>query len=83
MLKVAFGLTLVATAFAAPLDERQSGPSVTILNGTVVGKTSLGVVSGSQDDNDMAAEPLIRSPSAAFHTHSLQLATYAFVHHKY
>lgn len=34
---------LAAAALAAPLDERQSGPSVTIKNGTVVGSSSGGV----------------------------------------
>ncbi|CAK4031873.1 Lipase 5 [Lecanosticta acicola] len=34
---------LTAVAIAAPLDERQSGPSVTIENGTVVGSSSEGV----------------------------------------
>ncbi|KAF7195276.1 putative secreted lipase [Pseudocercospora fuligena] len=34
---------LAASAFAAPLDERQSGPSVTIRNGTVVGSTATGI----------------------------------------
>lgn len=34
---------LSAVALAAPLDERQSGPSVTIQNGTVVGSSFAGV----------------------------------------
>lgn len=34
---------LSAAAIAAPVEERQSGPSVTIANGTVVGSTSQGV----------------------------------------
>ncbi|PPJ50816.1 hypothetical protein CBER1_06504 [Cercospora berteroae] len=34
---------LAATAYAAPLDERQSGPTVTIANGTLIGSSSQGV----------------------------------------
>lgn len=34
---------LAAIALAAPLDERQSDPSVTIKNGTVIGSSSSGV----------------------------------------
>ena len=38
-------LLAAATALAVPLDERQSGPSVTIKNGTVIGSSSSGVES--------------------------------------
>lgn len=36
-------LSLVATTFALPVEDRQAGPSVTIKNGTVVGSTAGGV----------------------------------------
>lgn len=43
MLSILLAPLLVASALAAPLEERAVAPSVTITNGTVVGSTSSGV----------------------------------------
>lgn len=43
MFKLSLVLLSAAAAFAAPVEERQAGPSVTIKNGTVIGSTSGGV----------------------------------------
>ncbi|EME79191.1 uncharacterized protein MYCFIDRAFT_57762 [Pseudocercospora fijiensis CIRAD86] len=43
MIRLSLLALLATSALAAPLDERQSGPSVTIRNGTVVGSTASGI----------------------------------------
>lgn len=77
MLSLLLAPLLVASALAAPLEERAAAPSVTIANGTVVGSTSSGIDSfkGIPYAQPPVASLRLKSPQTITSTYGTITAT--------